>query len=29
MSTTDGEKMKFGIDAAGGQFFIEGAATKK
>lgn len=27
--TPDGEKMKFGFDAAGGQFFIEGAATKK
>ena len=27
--TPDGEQMKFGFDAAGGQFFIEGAATKK
>ena len=27
--TPDGEKMKFGFDAAGGQFLIEGAATKK
>jgi hypothetical protein len=27
--TPDGDKMKFGFDAAGGQFFIEGAATKK
>ena len=27
--TPDGEQMKFGFDAAAGQFFIEGAATKK
>jgi hypothetical protein len=27
--TPDGDKMKFGFDAAGGQFFLEGAATKK